>query len=156
MPKNKKNHRKNLNAQDVSKDDLELFLNAVESISDEDVAEKIVSEAGGAKERSRDSKPKRKEQTEQLKVDLHGKTLSEAISLLERELAEIESARRKVVIQVVTGKGRHSEAGGVLVKEVYGILMKKFSGSFDFLDSNPGDDLINGLPIRGYFRMRLK
>lgn len=152
MVKKRNNRKKKPHAQDVSSEERELFLDAVANLSHEVVAEKLAAEsddgrAASTVARSRASGPA-------VTIDLHGLRLDEAMQYIRDELAPLWQSSTEVT--VVTGKGRHSEGGGVLVKEIYGRMQNEFAGRLQFLDSDPGQDLLNGLPIRGYFRVRVK
>jgi DNA-nicking Smr family endonuclease len=154
MVKNKKKIKKTLDAQDVSKEDLELFLNAVSNLSDKEVARKLKADTRKSNRKSAvPSVPSDKE----IKIDLHGYLVKDALELLRLRLSDVKRDRNQSVIKIVTGKGRHSEGGvGILVKEVYPSLYKEFSGDFNFIDPDPGKDLLNGVPLRGHFRIKLK
>ena len=154
MVKNKKKIKKVLDAQDVSKEDRDLFLDAVSNLSDKEIARKLKADTRKA---NRNPTKSTSEVDQEIKIDLHGFLVSDALNLLRSRLSDLKRDRNQTVFRIVTGKGRHSEGGiGILVKEVYPALYKEFSGDFNFIDPDPGKDLLNGFPIRGYFRVKLK
>jgi DNA-nicking Smr family endonuclease len=104
-----------------------------------------------------DQQPFRVPKRGRCKVDLHGLTLDEAKSELLAVVDRMKIAGGSWQIRVVTGKGRHSgPGGGVLVREIYDFFLKNYGKHVVRIDSNPGDSLIQGLPIRGHFDAQLK
>jgi DNA-nicking Smr family endonuclease len=56
-------------------------------------------------------------------IDLHGLTAVEARQHLGYELRRLRAARRGRIVQIITGKGRHSTAGPVLRPLVRTLLL---------------------------------
>lgn len=93
-----------------------------------------------------------------LKIDLHGLSLDEAkAELLRRVDGLIATGKGDWQLRVVTGKGRHSgPGGGVLVKGIYDFFLKNYRQYVVRIDSDPGESVLEGLPIRGHFDALLK
>lgn len=92
-------------------------------------------------------------------IDLHGQNLSEAIYSVDQFLRELQKRRSLPVVRckIITGKGKHSGlGGGILAGEIYDYVKKSFKKSIVHIDSAPMDSTINGIPLRGYFMVRLK
>ncbi|MDA9950997.1 Smr/MutS family protein [Oligoflexaceae bacterium] len=136
-------------------EDARLFREAIETLDERQLRNKLSAERQQSNQLPA-KKPKSKSNS-LIRIDLHGMRLEEAIRSSCRRLDQLMSEGDRSTVEIITGKGRHSdESGGVLVKEVYGRLKKRYSNEFVFLDSDPGKDLLGGLPIRGSFRMRLR
>lgn len=127
------------------------FVAAVDQIDEKEVAKKISSESFSEQ---KSFKPKTNKHNK-ISIDLHGKTLEQAKSFLSRELESVLNEHSSVEVNIITGKGRHSENGkGVLVHEIYSFVQKKFGSRLKFLDSDPSEAVVEGRPIRGHFRVK--
>ena len=92
-----------------------------------------------------------------VKVDLHGKTLDEAISFLDSYIATLKQKRAYIRLKIVTGKGLNSGFNGpVLANEVHGYIESRYSLNIVDIEESPGDLKINNMPIRGYFHVTFK
>jgi hypothetical protein len=93
-----------------------------------------------------------------LKVDLHRLTLDEAQeridAVLEGVIADLKPGDR-VKVQIITGKGRHSEGGGVLAREAPRYVKRRFKDFIVAIEDAPADLVVGELPIRGHFHVTL-
>ena len=90
-------------------------------------------------------------------VDLHGKTLEEAKFHIDLFVSSLQNGHQGVCeLKIITGKGRHSEGPGVLVRHIHEYIRLKYGSRILEIGENPGDLIVNGLPIRGYFRVKIK
>ena len=92
------------------------------------------------------------------KIDLHGKTVSEAQSAVSHLMVELRKQYTGIVnLKVITGKGLHSANGvGVLGREIHDYISNKYIHNIIEIDDSPCDVLIHGVPIRGHFNVVLK
>ncbi len=92
------------------------------------------------------------------KIDLHGKTVSEAQRAVSHLMEELRQQYTGVVsLKVITGKGLHSKQGvGVLSREIHDYISNKYTHNIMEMDDSPCDVLIHGVPIRGHFNVVLK
>ncbi len=123
------------------------FLDAIESID-----EKAISEA---KELGPEPSPNRSAPIRTIKVDLHRQTVSEA----KQSIFEVirKNSGSTVVLEIVTGKGRHSGSeGGVLFKEIYQFVSEQLSKYIVEIDDPPEQGMFRGMPLRGKFNVKLK
>lgn len=93
------------------------------------------------------------------KVDLHGLSFQESSELLEQIVTRwLNSKRRLLVLQIITGKGIHSQdgRGGVLCKHVHSYVLQKFAHIIDEIDESPDRVRVGGLPLRGHFFVTFK
>ena len=103
---------------------------------------------------SKHSKNQQKAIKKNIKCDLHGLTVAEAKSQVEQLVSSLEQTTQ---LQIITGKGRHSgPEGGILIKEIYHFVKTKYQHRTEKIDHDPSQDLLNGLPIKGYFHVTLK
>ncbi|MCY4443461.1 MAG: Smr/MutS family protein [Proteobacteria bacterium] len=94
--------------------------------------------------------------TEPLKIDLHGKTLREAIDYLQRTLDKILYQKGYVYAKVITGRGLHSkESGAVLVEKVHDYVKSHYHQEVVFLEDSPAHSMVNGIAVRGHFHVEL-
>jgi DNA-nicking Smr family endonuclease len=93
-----------------------------------------------------------------LNIDLHGKTLSEAMATLDHAFERaLDETGVTYEVTVITGKGIHSgREGGVLFKEIHTYVVNQFGRYILKIDTSPADVLVQGLPIRGHFKLLLK
>lgn len=92
------------------------------------------------------------------KLDLHGLTLDEAKDRLKEQVEHLRKVGpNPVELEVVTGKGRNSgPAGGVLSKEMHTYARRQFDRNLIAITESPHEAILNGLPLRGSFKMKLK
>jgi DNA-nicking Smr family endonuclease len=89
-------------------------------------------------------------------IDLHGHKLDDAKQELRRIMAEITTIRGSHVLRIITGKGKHSGAGGgVLISEIYVFFVRSFGKFIKKIDENPDKLRVSGAPIRGHFDVEL-
>lgn len=87
-------------------------------------------------------------------IDLHGMQLADAEEYLRLTLEEILASEGPVTVQIVTGKGRHSEnREGVLVKEIHGFILRHFRERIASIEESPDKLRLRGEPIRGHFHV---
>lgn len=87
-------------------------------------------------------------------IDLHGMLLHDAEEFLRTKLQEILATSGPVTVQIVTGKGRHSEnKEGVLVKEIHGFVLRHFREQILRIEESPDKLRLRGEPIRGHFHV---
>lgn len=142
---------------EVEDDALELMEQAMESVPSDIHREK--SGSGSSDPISSGSQPKSGKPTGTKSIDLHGHTLAEAKDRVRRTFQEIFSAARSgtMTITIITGKGLHSGPGGsVLPRDVHHFVKTEFANKIDSIESSPADNLINGIPIRGHFKVVLR
>lgn len=90
-------------------------------------------------------------------IDLHGKTLDEAKVHIDLFVLGLQKRFQGVCeLKIITGKGRHSEGPGVLVRHIHEYIRLKYGGRILSIGENPADMIVNGLPIRGYFYVKIK
>lgn len=153
----KKSNNKNKKSKvtiELEDDAEEIFLQALNNFD----ASAIDKEEFSKSDLSHLKTAKKNQRRKKISVDLHGLTLSEAQNRLAKLLDTLLAGpRSEVEVMVITGKGRHSRAGGgVLAKEVHAYVSRYFSKYITRIDSSPGDVLLEGVPIRGHFTMMLK
>lgn len=109
-----------------------------------------------SKNQTRNSKKREPEKTKTISIDLHHLTLEEAISKTDQTIQIQSRNTGKVAFQIITGKGRHSgPQGPVLPSGIHDHVRAKYKNQIFHLDPCPTDNLINGLPLKGYFRVIL-
>ena len=95
---------------------------------------------------------------ESRQLDLHGLTRDQAIQLCQSKIEGWLAVSRHVLkVKVITGKGRHSGPGGsILSRDIHDFVCRYFKRNLLTVESSPSDNLLNGLPIRGHFHVRLR
>ncbi|MEZ4744230.1 MAG: Smr/MutS family protein [Bdellovibrionota bacterium] len=90
-------------------------------------------------------------------VDLHGLTLQEAKSYLDVKIASaFQMDLSEIEFMIITGKGRHSdEAYGILAHEIHDYVVFKYRSRLIQIEESPSKVKVNGLPIRGHFKVIL-
>ena len=90
-------------------------------------------------------------------LDLHGLRLEEAISKTDELFYQKLNFHSSVFeIKVITGKGIHSgEKGSVLPREIHDHVKKIYKKNIIFLQESPAEVVIEGIPIRGHFTVKL-
>ncbi len=85
-------------------------------------------------------------------------TLAEALAAVDAKISQLVASRtQQVSLRIITGKGRHSpNATGLLIHEVYRHVAVVWKDHLQSIDSPPGEDLLQGLPIKGHFDIKLK
>jgi DNA-nicking Smr family endonuclease len=104
------------------------------------------------------SAKKRSTNTRSESIDLHGLTLAQAVSKVDRMIAEILfSLKGTVTIKIITGKGIHSGSdGAVLPDGVWNHVRSTWAKNISQLEESPSSVKVAGLPIRGHFAVTLK
>ena len=92
------------------------------------------------------------------RVDLHGKTVAEARSVVGSLIEDLRMRYTGLVtLKVITGKGLHSKQGvGVLGREIHDYVSNKYVHNIVEIDDSPCDVLVHGVPIRGHFKVIFK
>ena len=92
-----------------------------------------------------------------LEIDLHGQSLEEAKKTVLRGYDHASSYGHKtVLLRIITGKGKHSGVGGaILPVEIYDFVCNQLKSAILSIDESPSEAKIGGLPIKGYFDVRL-
>jgi DNA-nicking Smr family endonuclease len=122
----------------------------------------LLAEAEWAPDKAEDTAPKSKASTKEgsvrdLALDLHGLSLPEAIAKVDMQLNDMIRLKGPKKLRIITGKGRHSSGGtGTLIHGVYDHVARSWSKHLESIDTPPGNDLIQGLPLRGHFDLKLK
>jgi DNA-nicking Smr family endonuclease len=90
-------------------------------------------------------------------IDLHGMTVTEAISHLDREISLASNANGgPVTLKIVTGKGLHSgPGGGILVTEIYKYVCHRYGPVIVSIDASPAEVALGGIPWRGHFNVTI-
>jgi DNA-nicking Smr family endonuclease len=86
-------------------------------------------------------------------LDLHGLRLAEAIQRTEKCVLAIVADGRIKTLQVITGKGNHSQGLAVLAREVHPHVKDRFAQSIKDISVNPRELLDQGLPYKGFFEI---
>ena len=130
----------------------QLFLDAVEKLSPQAIAEKESAAKKSMEVRS--GSPKEKSRS----VDLHGLTLSEAQSKVKNTIDCLLAARGDdFSLRIVTGKGIHSgPGGGVLAREIHEFVRLRFSEAILEMTDSPASVSLSGVPLRGYFDVKFR
>ena len=103
-----------------------------------------------------DRRPRRPAGTTIAEIDLHGMTAVEAEAHVDSRISLVLlKASGPVRVKIITGKGRHSEGGGVLVRAIYDFVKVRFCRQITRIDAPPAETLFDGLPLRGYFEVQL-
>lgn len=91
-------------------------------------------------------------------IDLHGLTLSAALTRLDTRMVQLEAAGpRELIVKVITGKGLHSGPdGSVLPREVHGHFAARYRRHIVSIEESPHAVALSGLPIRGHFTAKLR
>ena len=95
----------------------------------------------------------------QVTIDLHGMRVAEACQHIEEQMDVVlaEAKGQVISFRFITGKGRHSgPEGGVLVREVYEYVLRRFAKRLVSIDAPPFETRLQGLPLRGYFDMKCR
>ena len=128
-----------------SKSDLELFLEEIDSLTEEKISQ-------NKSEEPHKTTPQRKNKYN-LTIDLHGLRVKEAKEEIVTKLANFSNII--VELKVITGKGIHSEGGAVLAEEIYLFVKKHFKDSIKKIDAAPNHATLRGAAIRGHFDVTL-
>ncbi len=106
---------------------------------------------------------KKKSDQEPKEVDLHGYMLRDALAKVDRVITSLlnrppsQTSRNGTVLKIITGKGRHSgAAGGILIREVYAHVLGAYRQSILKIDQPPAQDILHGLPVRGFFMVTIR
>jgi DNA-nicking Smr family endonuclease len=93
-----------------------------------------------------------------LQIDLHGLTLAEALDQVDVQIRYcFEQGYSSIEALIITGKGLHSGSeGGILAREVHRHISGKYRSMILQIEESPASTLLNGVPIRGHFRVILK
>lgn len=90
-------------------------------------------------------------------LDLHGKTVKEAQAYLQREIDQLLAMHGVLELKIITGRGRHSEGGKlVLAQHVHRWVQEHYRSSVVSLQECPSESMINGIAVRGYFKLKLR
>ena len=89
-------------------------------------------------------------------IDLHGMTLDEARRALDVYIGDLIALGVTRQITVITGKGLHSESGGVLIKDIPRYIKEKYGNFISWMEESPDELRIGQVPIRGHFKFLLK
>lgn len=95
-----------------------------------------------------------------MKIDLHGMTLDEARRHVDDRINDLLvklNPGNVVTINIVTGKGLNSGAGGgILAREIPEWVRNRFARHILEMDESPADVQLGGIPLRGSFRIKVK
>lgn len=134
--------------------DFEQFMEAVENLDSAIIKDKK-KKSIEAENPSNGGKAKNS-RTENFKIDLHGMTLDEAKNYSVSRIKSITSQNKgkKISIEVITGRGLHSkDFKPVLADDLYSFLSNKYSGIYRNIDPAPMDNTIDGIPVKGSFKI---
>jgi DNA-nicking Smr family endonuclease len=146
---------------DVEDDAETLFRQAVDQIGStrgkillkDESPDRSVSERVRGKSKTAGPRP-------ELKIDLHGMTLDEARRHVDDRINDLLvklNPGNVVTINIVTGKGLNSGAGGsVLAREIPEWVRNRFARHILEMDESPADVQLGGIPLRGSFRIKVK
>ncbi len=135
--------------------DFHEFMEAVNSLDETEINKKIQN----SREENRKKVAKKSIRVERVKIDLHGLTVDEGKRRcrVEVEAAFKNNASNQIEFEVVTGRGLHSKDGRpVLAREIYEFCQNVFGLQTVQIDADPMQNTIDGIPIRGSFKMILK
>ncbi len=92
-----------------------------------------------------------------VEIDLHGLTLEEAERWVMNAIDRVAPSRDKRTYKIITGKGRHSNAGrGVLIREIYLFVLHRYGPWIERIEESPDGVRLGGEAIRGHFHVTLK
>jgi DNA-nicking Smr family endonuclease len=141
----------------LEEDAQDLFLAHLEAegVPDKDEQAGLTMETPSAR---RKGSRRHRGQSRPRSIDLHGLTIAEAEQLVEERFAAwLSRPGQELCVRVITGKGRHSgPEGGVLAGHMHQYVAKRFGHWIRQMDESPDDLRLNGIPIRGYFEVRLQ
>jgi DNA-nicking Smr family endonuclease len=129
-----------------------IFQAAVDNISQVDLAHHKSQDQDRALPRT---KPKKNLGREDVTIDLHGKNLDSSFAMIDR-IFNTPQQKREINYKIITGRGIHSHASGVLVHEVYQYVLQRYSLRISEISVDPSSLKIGGMPMKGYFTVRLK
>jgi DNA-nicking Smr family endonuclease len=132
-------------------DDAEqLFLESLDKVNPKEKLEFEDTEPRGLK-------AKKNRGPKSINIDLHSLTTEEAKAAVSHKLDQLIADRKDYEVVIITGKGIHSGGeGGILIKEIPDFVRRKYQPYIDWMDESPAEVMINNIPIRGHFRLRLK
>ena len=127
-----------------------------EYLSADDFRDAVSKDISNADSKTRSATKKKAAFGKAMKVDLHSLNVRQAKAQLDRLFNSTQFENPTKDFQIVTGKGRHSgPGGGILIKEIYYYVATHYKTRVQKIDSDPSKDLINGLPLRGFFYVRI-
>ncbi len=92
-----------------------------------------------------------------LEIDLHGLNLEDAERTLMDFIDSHCHGNDEKTFKIITGKGKHSEAGrGVLVREIYLFVKHRYGPRIVKIEESPDAVRIGGQALRGHFHVTLK
>ena len=93
-----------------------------------------------------------------LEIDLHGLTLVDALLQVDMQIRYCFSqGHLSIDALIITGKGLHSgKEGSILAREVHRHVSSKYRDTILQIEGSPASALVNGIPVRGHFRVVLK
>ena len=132
--------------------EIELFLEAFERLNKVPSKDRVLDEIENMHRTTKGAK-----QSGPKVLDLHHCTVPEARGRVDGMLANIvANLKAPVTVQIITGKGRHSGAGGaVLAREIHQYVKVKYADYIVTLEDSPADMVVGELPIRGHFHVTL-
>ena len=138
---------------ELEQDALELFHEYISHDDEQFLSEKLQEGSQATKSK------KRVQGSGKEKIDLHGLSFQESIDLLEAKISWwLSTKSTTLVLEVVTGKGIHSEqeGGGVLCRNIHSFVVQHYRDFIIEIDEPPDQVKLGGLPIRGHFIVKLR
>lgn len=137
---------------DIEEDAEDIFMRHLAEDPMQVPVEKVETKSDIARRRK-----KEKKSLEEVSLDLHGLTVAEAQSCIDRLIQKLSAGKNPVILRIITGRGLHSgSTGGVLIAEIYSYVHQRYRQRIVQSDGDPNDVKIDGVPIRGWFRLWLK
>ncbi len=140
---------------DLDQSEIDTFLDAVATITPEDVKKEIKGRFVG-REQSRKHKkhPSKASSPNYTEIDLHGFSVSEAREVIVNFISGIKLKHSEIKVRIITGKGLHSPEGrGVLFRDIFVFINSRFSSFIKTIDDPPWETALDGIPLRGYFEV---
>jgi DNA-nicking Smr family endonuclease len=89
-------------------------------------------------------------------IDLHGMTLEQSKSHIDRVFAAVLSDGRIKKLCIITGRGQRSQGRSILAEEIHPYVIARFGHLITSIDASPGELTLGGLPWKGAFNLNLK
>ena len=152
--------RLHFEVESVSEDAFEKMLDSDPNLKDPIKAKGELFEASDSKfNRNRCTQRKGSDPLfQEYSLDLHGMTLEEAFHKIDATIKPLICKHKsRFDVKIITGRGLHSgPEGSVLARETHHYVACKYQTYILRIDENPMDRAINGIPLKGYFRVSIK
>lgn len=138
---------------EIEEDAAELFRQHLDMFDPDEVLDSKKSLPPKRFQESHKSGSKNSRVRETHKIDLHGLTVQEAQSEVDRKINELARTHSgRFTLRIITGKGLHSPDGeGVLAREIWDYVHQRYQNSIESMDASPSDVKLAGRLVRGHF-----